>query len=40
MRKGGKAGMSAGEKAMGNMTKPLTAAKYPHSQSSDGNGGN
>lgn len=32
-------GMSAGEKAMGNMTKQLTAKEYPNKQSKDGNGG-
>jgi hypothetical protein len=35
----GSVGKSAGELKMGNMTRPLKAAKYPHAQSSDGNGG-
>lgn len=32
-------GKSAGEVKMGNMTKELSAKKYSHSQSKDGNGG-
>ena len=32
-------GKSAGEVAMGNMTKPLTASKSRYSQSKGGNGG-
>jgi hypothetical protein len=42
MRKGGKAGMSAGEKAVGLSKKrqDMVPPKYKNCQSKDGNGGN